>query len=174
MLPKIQRSTTYLTAQNLVVVNDRDSILDPTKLPWHKYHKNYFPYRIRQLEGNDNSLGVIKFNFFNKYSVYLHDTNERDLFANAKRDLSHGCVRVQDWKKLAGYLIRNDSTRYPIDTIKAWIARSAKHTVYFKDHIPLYLRYYTCDGKDGRLIFYDDIYGEDKYLLTKYLNRPVR
>jgi murein L,D-transpeptidase YcbB/YkuD len=174
MLPKIQRSTAYLTAQNLVVVNDRDSILDPSKLPWHKYHKDNFPYRIRQLEGNDNSLGVIKFNFANKYSVYLHDTNERDLFASAKRDLSHGCVRVQDWKKLAAYLVRNDSIRYPVDTIKAWIARSAKHTVYFKDRIPLYLRYYTCDGKDGRLTFYDDIYGEDKYLLTKYFTRPVR
>jgi murein L,D-transpeptidase YcbB/YkuD len=174
MLPKIQRNTGYLAAQNLVVVNDRDSILDPGKLPWHRYHKNYFPYRIRQLEGNDNSLGVIKFNFVNKYSVYLHDTNERDLFSSAKRDLSHGCVRVQDWKKLAAYLVRQDSVRYPVDTIKAWIARSAKHVVYFKEHIPLYLRYYTCDGKDGRLIFYDDIYGEDKYLLNKYLNRQVR
>jgi len=88
--------------------------------------------------------------------------------------LSHGCVRVQDWKKLANYLIRQDSVRYPVDTIKAWIARSAKHTVYFKDHISLFLRYYTCDGKEGRLIFYDDIYGDDKYLLDKYFKRPLR
>ena len=70
--------------------------------------------------------------------------------------------------------MRNDSVHYPMDTIKAWIARSAKHTVYFKDRVPLYLRYYTCDGKDGRLIFYDDIYGEDKYLLNKYMNRKIR
>ena len=174
MLPKIKRSVGYLASQNLVVVNDRDSVLDPNTLPWYKYRKDNFPYRIRQLEGNDNSLGVIKFNFSNKYSVYLHDTNERDLFSNTKRDLSHGCVRVQDWKKLAGYLVRNDSVHYPMDTIKAWIARSAKHTVYFKDRVPLYLRYYTCDGKDGRLIFYDDIYGEDKYLLNKYMNRKIR
>ena len=174
MLPKIKRNVSYLASQNLVAVNDRDSVLDPSRLPWHRYSKDYFPYRIRQLEGNDNSLGVIKFNFPNKYSVYLHDTNERDLFSNSTRDLSHGCVRVQDWKKLANYLIRQDSVRYPVDTIKAWIARSAKHTVYFKDHISLFLRYYTCDGKEGRLIFYDDIYGDDKYLLDKYFKRPLR
>jgi hypothetical protein len=174
MLPKIKKNVGYLTSQNLVVVNDRDSVLNPFNLPWNRYSKNYFPYRIRQLEGNDNSLGVIKFNFPNKYSVYLHDTNERDLFSNNTRDLSHGCVRVQDWKKLAGYLVRKDSIRYPMDTIKAWIARSAKHTVYFKDHVSLFLRYFTCDGKDGHLIFYDDIYGDDKYLMDKYLKESVR
>jgi L,D-transpeptidase YcbB len=174
MLPKIKRNTGYLTAQNLVVVNDRDSVLDPAKLPWYRYRKDNFPYRIRQLEGNDNSLGVIKFNFPNKYSVYLHDTNERDLFANASRNLSHGCVRVQDWRKLANYLIRDDSVRYPVDSIKTWIANSAKHTVYFKHHVSLFLRYYTADGKDGKLVFYDDIYGDDKYLLGKYFAGPVR
>lgn len=174
MLPKIKRSTDYLDEQNLVVVNDRDSVLDPKKLPWYRYSKNNFPYRIRQLEGNDNSLGVIKFNFENKYSVYLHDTNQRDLFSNNSRDLSHGCVRVQSWQKLANYLIRNDSVRYPVDTIKAWIARSVRHTVYFKDRVSLFLRYYTVDGKDGKLIFYDDIYGDDKYLLDKYFRNPIR
>lgn len=174
MLPKIQKNVGYLTAQNLVVVDDRDSVLNPFSLPWKKYHKNYFPYRIRQLEGNDNSLGVIKFNFPNKYSVYLHDTNERDLFSNNARNLSHGCVRVQDWRKLAAYLVRHDSARYPMDTIKAWIAHSAKHTVYFKDHVPLFLRYFTCDGKDGHLVFYEDIYGDDKHLLDSCFKEPFR
>ncbi|TDX01016.1 L,D-transpeptidase family protein [Dinghuibacter silviterrae] len=173
MLPKIKHNVGYLTSQNLVVVNDRDSVLNPYALPWQRYSKNNFPYRIRQLEGNDNSLGVIKFNFPNKYSVYLHDTNERDLFANNSRDLSHGCVRVQDWKALSGYLVRNDKVRYPMDTIKAWIARSEKHTVYFNNHVYLFLRYFTCDGKDGRLVFYDDIYGDDKRLLDGFFKESI-
>jgi len=173
MLPKIKKNVGYLTAQNLVVVNDRDSVLNPFTLPWARFNKLYFPYRIRQLEGNDNSLGVIKFNFPNKYSVYLHDTNERDLFSNVSRALSHGCVRVQDWRSLAGYLVRMDSVRYPMDTIKAWIAHSVKHTVYFRDHVPLFLRYFTCDGKDGRLVFYDDIYGDDKYLAGHFFQESL-
>ena len=174
MLTKIQKNVGWLASENLVVVDDRDSIVDPLVLPWKKYNKHNFPWRLRQLEGNDNSLGVIKFNFPNKYSVYLHDTNERDLFAKNSRDLSHGCVRVQDWRKLAGYLTRLDSSRYPPDSVKAWIARSEKHTVYFKDHVPLFIRYYTADGVDGRLVFYDDIYGDDDYLLNKYFKRPIR
>ena len=63
-----------------------------------------------QGSGDANSLGIMKFHFENKYSVYLHDTNQRYLFANAMRSLSHGCVRVQEWQQLAFYLFRNDSS----------------------------------------------------------------
>lgn len=125
---------------------------------------------LRQRQGDDNSLGVMKFNFRNKYSVYLHDTNARALFARKARALSHGCVRVQAWEKLAHFLVREDSIRYPSDTLRAWILRAEKHTVSGFPPVPLYIRYFTVEGEQGKLRWWDDIYGEDRKLLERYFS----
>ena len=130
-----------------------------------------------QGSGYDNSLGVIKFNFDNPYFVYLHDTNQRYLFKNSSRALSHGCVRVQEWEKLATYIAGNDSISnfkkdpllYTADSIKNWIANKERHRVNVKNHLPLYIRYFTCEGKKNSIIFYEDIYGDDRLLVEKYL-----
>jgi murein L,D-transpeptidase YcbB/YkuD len=151
-----------------MVVNKNDSIVDPHKVNWRKFSKRYFPYQLKQREGDDNSLGVLKFNFPNKYSVYLHDTNARWLFGKSNRALSHGCVRVKDFMKLADFLVRNDSVKYNKDTLRNWIKRQEKHTIYGFKRTPVFIRYFTCEGKNGHLRIYDDIYGEDKILREKY------
>lgn len=103
MLPQIQKNTEYLNKQNLMVVDKNDSIIDPATIDWSKLSKKRFPYLLKQRQGDDNSLGVLKFNFVNKYSVYLHDTNARWLFGKTSRALSHGCVRVKEWEKLSHF-----------------------------------------------------------------------
>jgi murein L,D-transpeptidase YcbB/YkuD len=172
-LPAIKRDTNYLKKQNLMVVDRNDSVISPSKINWSKLSKNHFPYQIKQREGDDNSLGVLKFNFRNKYSVYLHDTNARWLFSKSVRALSHGCVRVQDWKDLAHFLVRNDTVRYNTDTLARWILRKEKHVVSGFKKVPLFIKYFTCEGKDGRIVFYDDIYAEDKMLTEKYFSRNI-
>ena len=172
MLPRIQKDTMYLVKQNLMVVDKNDSVISAGSVDWKKLNKNYFPYLLKQRQGDDNSLGVIKFNFDNKYSVYLHDTNARSLFGRNNRALSHGCIRVQDWVNFSHYLIRNDSTRYPKDTVAAWITRKEKHWVSPSERIPIYIRYFTTIGRDGRVKIYDDIYGDDKSLREKYFRMP--
>ncbi|MFT3750777.1 MAG: L,D-transpeptidase family protein [Agriterribacter sp.] len=174
MLPQIQRKVEYLDKQNLMVVDKNDSIIDPHSVNWFKLNKNNFPYQLKQREGDDNSLGVIKFNFRNKYSVYLHDTNARGLFSRKVRALSHGCVRVQEWKKLANYLVQNDSIRYKPDTLAAWMKRKEKHMVNFSKRLPIYIRYFTAGAKDSNIVLYDDIYAEDKIARDMYMsNRKV-
>jgi murein L,D-transpeptidase YcbB/YkuD len=173
MLPAIQKDTNYLKKQNLMVVDRNDSVIPPSKINWSKLNKNHFPYQIKQRQGDDNSLGVLKFNFRNKYSVYLHDTNARWLFSKSMRALSHGCVRVQNWKDLAHFLVRNDSIRYSPDTLTSWIGRQEKHVVSGFKKVPLFIRYFTCEGKEGRVRFYDDIYAEDKMLIEKYFSRNI-
>ena len=168
MLPQIQKSTEYLKKQNLMVVDNNDSIIDPATIDWNKLSKKRFPYLLKQRQGDDNSLGVLKFNFANKYSVYLHDTNARWLFSKSSRALSHGCVRVKEWEKLSHFLVRNDSIKYHPDTLRNWIQRQEKHVVYGFRKIPIYIRYFTCEGFDGKMKFYDDIYGEDKILRQRY------
>jgi L,D-transpeptidase YcbB len=174
MLPAIKKNIGYLQKQNLIVVDDNDSVRDPTKINWRRLNKNNFPYQIKQRQGDDNSLGVMKFNFRNKYDVYLHDTNVRWMFDKSFRALSHGCVRVKEWGKLSNFLIRNDTVRYHPDTLKAWIKRQEKHTVYGFARVPIYIRYFTAEGKKGKILFHDDIYGEDRELRDRYFaQKPI-
>jgi murein L,D-transpeptidase YcbB/YkuD len=174
-LPKLKNNPGYISRLGLKLINGKGEVINPGSINWSKYSKG-IPYRIVQGSGDNNSLGVIKFNFNNPYAVYLHDTNQRYLFKNASRALSHGCVRVQEWEKLAYYIAdndsilskRKDSLRYTSDSIKSWIAKKQNHRIDVKNHIPLYIRYFTCEGKNGVVKFYDDVYGEDKVLMEKY------
>jgi L,D-transpeptidase YcbB len=169
MLPKIQKNPEYLIKENLMVVDKYDSIIDPFTIDWSKMSKTYFPYLLKQRQGDDNSLGVIKFNFRNKYSVYMHDTNARGLFSRKNRAMSHGCVRVQEWEKFAHYLVRNDSINFHRDTVNAWISRKEKHVVNLGERVPLYFRYFSVEGSNGKLLFFEDIYQEDKAVRQRYI-----
>ena len=174
-LPKLKTNPYYLSKLGLNVLNKDGDIIDPAKIKWKKYTKG-IPYKIMQGSGDDNALGVIKFNFRNKYAVYLHDTNERNLFKKDTRCLSHGCVRVQQWQDLAFFIIRNDSLnlkpgeklRNNTDSLTGWLARKEKKTFDVRNRIPLFIRYFTCEGKDGKVKFYDDMYNEDKLIRDKY------
>lgn len=175
MLPGLKRNTSYLARRGLYLLNGKGEKINPANINWAKYTKG-IPYRIQQGSGDRNALGVIKFNFANPFSVYLHDTNQRYLFKNGVRSLSHGCIRVQEWQKLADFIVRNDSINlkrndtmhYNTDSIRNWIAQKEKHVIEVKNKIPLFIRYFSCENANGAIKFYDDIYGEDKELKQKY------
>lgn len=173
MLTKIKANPDYLRKQNLMVVDKNDSVMNVDSLNWKKFNKNYFPYQIKQRQGDDNSLGVLKFNFANKYAVYLHDTNARWLFSKENRALSHGCVRVKEFMKLADFLVRYDSIRFPPDTLRSWITRQEKHVVSGFPRVPIFIRYFTCEGKNGDIKFYNDVYGEDRVLSQRYFDNKT-
>jgi len=174
-LPKLKNNPNYISRLGLKLMNGKGEVINPGSINWAKYSKG-IPYRIVQGSGDNNSLGVIKFNFDNPYAVYLHDTNQRYLFKNASRALSHGCVRVQEWEKLAYYIAGNDSTlsknrdslKYTADSIRNWISHKERHMIDVKNHITLFIRYFSCEGRNGVIKFYEDIYGEDKQLMEKY------
>lgn len=166
ILPGLQKDPAYTTNKGYSLVDKDGNEIDPYLVNWAKY-KEYIPYKVVQGSGDDNALGVLKFNFPNKYSVYLHDTNQRYLFAKSSRALSHGCVRVQAWDSLARYILRNDSLHasnyVPIDSLNSWLETKQKKYIPVRKQIPLFIRYFTCDVNDkGKLVFYEDIYGEDR------------
>ena len=176
-LPKLKNNPYYLQNIGLQIMNEKGDIIDPGTVKWAKYTKG-IPYKVMQGSGDDNALGVLKFNFDNPYAVYLHDTNQRYLFKQKARALSHGCVRVQKWDSLAFYIARNDSInlkpgdslRYNADSIRNWIAEKKNKRIQIKNRIPLFITYYSCEGKNGKIKFYDDIYGDDKALREKYFS----
>lgn len=173
ILPAVKRNPDYLRRKGFSLLNGNGEEVDPFSVDWSKYSKN-IPYRIVQGSGDANALGVMKFVFDNKYSVYLHDTNQRFLFANSMRSLSHGCVRVQEWKKLAEFIIKKNSFKSEgvsvsrIDSLNTWLQNKQKKIISLKNRIPVFIRYITCEGQNGRISFYDDVYSEDKMLSEKY------
>lgn len=177
-LPKLKNNPNYISKIGLKLMDSKGETVDPNTVNWSKYSKG-IPYKVMQASGDDNSLGVIKFNFNNPYAVYLHDTNQRYLFKKTSRALSHGCVRVKEWEKLANYIANNDSTlsfkkdslKYTSDSIRSWISKKERHRIDVKNQIPLFIRYFSCEGKNGLIKFYEDIYGEDKLLMEKYFDK---
>jgi len=172
ILPAVKKNPGYLQKKGFSLLDKDGNEVDPYTVDWTKYSKGV-PYRIVQGSGDANALGIMKFVFDNKYSVYLHDTNQRYLFSNAMRSLSHGCVRVQEWQELAFWIIRNDSgnpagASARIDSVKNWLQSKQKRSIVLRNKLPVFIRYITCEGKDGKVVFYDDVYGDDKRLREKY------
>lgn len=171
VLPGLQKDPSYTIRKGYSIVDDNGNEINPYTIKWTKY-KEGIPYNVVQGSGDDNALGVLKFNFPNKFSVYLHDTNQRYLFSNKNRALSHGCVRVQAWDQLAKFILRNDSLNsknpVPVDSLESWLATKQKKYIPVRKPIPLFIRYFTCDVNDkGELVFYDDIYEEDMRIREK-------
>lgn len=171
ILPGLKIDPGYTLKKGFSLIDKDGNVIDPTFVDWTKY-KEGIPYKVVQGSGDDNALGVMKFNFNNKYSVYLHDTNQRYLFSKKSRALSHGCVRVQAWDSLAYFILKNDSINgynsLPVDTLKNWLALKEKHVIPVHKRIPLFIRYFTCDAKGEDIVFYEDVYGEDRRVKEKF------
>jgi murein L,D-transpeptidase YcbB/YkuD len=119
-----------LRRKNFDVLDGNNNVVDASKIKWKKYSKTYFPWKLRQRIGDDNSLGILKFNFNNKHGVYMHDTDNRKLFGREMRAMSHGCVRLEKFIDFAGFLIRDDSIKYPIDSLKSDLLKEQQKYVY--------------------------------------------
>lgn len=114
---------------------------------------------VRQKPGPQNALGQMKLVMPNRYSVYLHDTPNRELFDREVRTFSHGCVRVGDALGLAQNLLEGARTRAEIDAL---VTSGKSITIPLVRPVPVYIAYFTAGSAvDGSLAFYPDVYGRD-------------
>ena len=165
ILPAVQRDISYLEKKHFEVIGKNNEVLDYTKLPWKKYSKNYLPVRFRQRIGEENSLGILKFNFYNPYGVYLHDTNSKRYFKTSSRAQSHGCIRLEKFTQLADFLIRDDSLHYTHDSLQQYFSIQQQRKINLKNRLPIYTRYYTAHADSTGLKLYLDIYRKDEELM---------
>ncbi len=130
--------------------------------------------RLRQRPGPNNSLGLVKFMLPNAYNVYLHSTPAQSLFAETRRDFSHGCVRVSDPVGLAQYVLR-DSPEWTRERILAAMNGTQPLTVTLKNRIRVFIVYGTAIATEkGNILFFDDIYRHDERLEKALEARRVR
>jgi len=120
---------------------------------------------VRQKPGQKNALGLIKFIFPNDNNVYLHSTPAQALFGKARRDFSHGCIRVEDPKSLAAWVLKNNKD-WTKERIENAFAAGKEEQVKLTKTIPVLVLYDTAIAEeDGQVFFFKDIYGHDKDLL---------
>jgi murein L,D-transpeptidase YcbB/YkuD len=120
---------------------------------------------VRQKPGPDNSLGLVKMMFPNEYSVYLHDTPQKDLFDKSRRDFSAGCVRVGKPAELAAWVLRNNPG-WTLERVQQGMQSGPDNaSVTLAKRVPVFILYGTAVAyPDGEVHFYDDIYGHDAKL----------
>jgi L,D-transpeptidase YcbB len=166
ILPKLIRNPGYLSSQNMEVVSNFGNSAKSISVNSDSIEKlKKGVYRVRQLPGNRNSLGKVKFIFPNKDDVYLHDTPANSLFGKSRRDFSHGCVRVEKPKALAEFALKNQG-KWNADTIKKAMQKPTMQHVVLQDPIPVLFFYTTAFvDQNNNLAFYQDIYGHDTVLL---------
>jgi len=128
--------------------------------------------RIRQRPGPRNALGDIKFVFPNREAIYLHHTPSVGLFARARRDFSHGCIRVEDPVALATFALAG-LPEWNEERIRTTMAAAEPLTAALPQTVPVLIAYGTALVKDGRVHFFDDVYGHDR-ALAEALRRRVR
>jgi murein L,D-transpeptidase YcbB/YkuD len=158
LLPRQQRDNSFLGRNNFRIYAGwaADAVeVSPEDVQWQQLGENNFPYVLRQDPGPGNSLGQFKFEFPNEYDVYLHDTPSQGLLGLSYRTLSSGCVRVEEPRLLADWLVGADQ-------LKRFIQRAGKDTSTFalSQSVALNLVYLTAwvSPTDNTVQFRADIY----------------
>lgn len=165
ILPQIQADSLYLRKHNYEVLDNTGTMIDASTLDWSSFGEDNFPYVLRQREGYENTMGVLKFVFANNYNVYLHDTNAKRLFGRDQRALSHGCVRVNKAVQLAHYLAKDDDTYVSPEDLDQYLLLQHRLDVEVVKPIALYLQYFTCVEREGHIVILDDLYQKDKKMI---------
>ena len=160
ILPKLQKNPNYLVDNNMVIVDGPAAGTQGEGIDWAQYSRKGFPMRFRQKAGDDNSLGLVKFQMQNEWNIYLHDTPGRKAFAKFERHLSHGCVRVDQPATLAENVLTGTG-EWTEESIKAQIDKGRTETIALKTPLPVYIFYWTAFGENGTVAFRNDIYKRD-------------
>lgn len=145
-----------LKAYGLTAYKDGKAV-DPESINWST--TDIRAYSFTQPPGGKNPLGMVKFRFPNKHDVYMHDTTERQLFSQTYRALSHGCMRVQNPRKLADIILEEDRGWTPEDVNKAI---SSSGEIALQKPFPVHVTYFTAMvDENGKVQTFGDIYGHD-------------
>jgi L,D-transpeptidase YcbB len=160
----MRKDPAYLSRMHMEVLDSHDQPIDPHSVDWSGTHTPNFT--VRQQNGSFNALGAVKIDMPNSYSVYMHDTNQRNLFSDDYRFDSHGCSRVDNVRDLATWLLSEEMPKWNRAAIDAAIATGAHQEVALPKKVPVAWIYLTAwMTRDQVVQFRNDIYAQDEQLL---------
>ncbi|HAG15512.1 MAG TPA: hypothetical protein DCG69_03175 [Bacteroidales bacterium] len=155
ILPKVQIDKTYLELHNFEVVDAKGNAMDDEDLIWENYTERNFPYFFRQSTGASNSLGLIKFDLENPFSIYLHATNWQGAFEKEYRFLSHGCIRLEKPFELADALLRS---MIDIQELKDGKKNTESTIIDLPTKVQVFLIYVPVTVVEENVVFLPDVY----------------
>ena len=157
----LRKDPDALSRQGIEMYDASGREVDPTTIDYSAYSKNNFPFSMRQPPSDGNALGIVKFMFPNKHSIYLHDTPAKSLFARDVRAYSHGCVRVAEPRDLAYTLLAKQSAN-PKQLFESYVATGVETQLDLAEPVPIYLVYRTVWVEpNGDAQYRLDTYGVD-------------
>lgn len=161
-VPRLQRDPAYFTQQGFEFVTPQGQVVTALN-PEHLQAVLKGSWRLRQRPGPANALGPVKFVFPNPHHIYLHHTPATQLFGRARRDFSHGCIRVEAPQQLAAWVLEGAPNWSP-ERVSDALRNPQPQTVRLPQPVPVVLFDGTVGIKDGLVYFYDDLYGHDRRL----------
>ncbi len=160
----MRKDPSYLSRMHMEVLDGHDNPIDPQAVDWSGTHVPNFT--VRQQNGAWNALGAVKIDMPNPYSVYMHDTNQRNLFSDDYRFDSHGCSRVDNVRDLATWLLQEEMPKWTRAAVDAAIATGQHQEVALPKKVPVAWIYLTAwMTRDQTVQFRNDIYDQDEQLL---------
>jgi murein L,D-transpeptidase YcbB/YkuD len=162
LIPRFRRDPGYFYSQGFEFVTGSGQAVN-SLAPGNLDAVESGAWRIRQRPGPKNALGDVKFVFPNNQNIYLHHTPTPGLFAKARRDLSHGCIRVEHPVELARFVLQ-DQPEWTEARIHDAMDKGKSSTVKLSQPLPVLIAYSTVVVEGGRTFFYADLYGHDKLL----------
>lgn len=174
LIPALQEHPDYLKTHNIHAfkgwkATDEIKNFSVDKLLPYK-DGGGIPYRFVQYPGDNNALGRIKFMFPNKYSVYLHDTDNKSLFSRRYRVYSSGCMRLEQPFALLEVL-KSRLKSADIASIPKYRNSLENKVFNFTEKLPVHTTYFTVFRKNGLTHFRKDVYEYDKFIQSSQKQR---
>lgn len=139
---KVAEDPEYLAQNNINILKSwhKDAQrIDPLSIDWHEYTGDKdLPFRLRQTPGDHNALGRIKFTFPNDQHIYLHDTPHKEAFNLEKRNLSHGCIRLEKPHELLNFLLKRDRVNQ-VEKVGEFVAGEKTKHFSLRKNLPIYI-----------------------------------
>jgi len=152
----VKQGEAYLKSRGYEVISDfseNPQILSASSVDWKAVVAGTATVKLRQKPNSLNSMGKMKFPFPNKEGIYLHDTPTREYFDRSNRALSNGCIRVEDYRRLANWLFGRDV---------AAAGSAPEQHVSLPRGVPVYVTYLTMVPSPTGMASFEDRYGWDR------------
>jgi len=166
IVPHIQKDPNYIVRHNFQVITTKGEVVTENAVsPEVLEGLKTGHLMVRQKPGPTNSLGLVKIIFPNPDNVYLHGTEAPQLFSQDVRDLSHGCIRVDQPADLVAWVLRNNPG-WDLERVNATMNGDKENVqVNLVTRVPVLIVYGTAAvNEENQIRFFDDIYGYDAAL----------
>jgi len=153
----------YLTTREYQVLSslsDDAQVIDPNTVDWQAVVDGREEVSLRRLPSPANSMGMMKFMLPNYFGIYLHDSPEKEHFTKNELWISNGCVRLEDYKRLARFLFDG--------SIPKGKNPKVEDEVDLPRPIPVYMTYLTVQPTADGVQFMEDHYGRDAHLMERF------